>query len=195
MLRLVILFLISFFTDCKNNSNLNQMNIKSNEYYAVFVKKSNCVKIYHNDTFSLLVNTKFSKDTLNSIDYKEDKYSSPIILEQNAIFFKNDSVIKEVTIPIEVIRKKTIKNIYLDILRTPIYELSLVKSKRKIYYLILGSDYCNGSTCLEFVGIYNFSGDVIYEGVPNYKKELLKKILLKYEININDKSQVVEIEL
>jgi hypothetical protein len=159
------------------------MKIKSHENCAVFIKTSNYVKIFHNDTFSLKVKTKFSKDTLNIIDYKEDKYSSPIILEQNVLFFKNDSVAKEAKIPIESIRKKTIKNIYLDILRTPIYEISLVKSKRNIYYLILGSDYCNGSTCLEFVGIYNFSGDVIYEGVPNYKKELLKEILLKYEIN------------
>jgi hypothetical protein len=171
------------------------MKIKSDEFCTVFIKKSNCVKIFYNDTFSLLVNTKFSKDTINSVDYKEDKYCSPIILEQNAIFYKNDIVIKEVKIPIDLIRKKTIKNVYLDVLRTPIYELCIVKSKSNIYYLILGSDYCNGINCMEFIGIYNFSGEVIYEGVPDYNKELLKEILLKYEININNKSQVVEIEL
>jgi hypothetical protein len=193
--RFLIIFLFSIFIGCKNNSKLIDKKNKLDEKDSIFFKTSNAVKIIDNDVFSLKIKTKFSKDTLNNLDYKEDKYSSPIILEQYILFFKNDNLIKESKTSIESITRKTIKNTYFNILRTPIYEVGLVKSKDKLYYIILGSDYCNGSNCLEFIGIYSSLGNVIYEGVPNYKKKELKQILLEHKIDINNRIQTIEIEL
>lgn len=193
--RLIIVFLFSLSISCKDTSEFILKKNKLEEKESIFFNTSNAVKIIDNDVFALKVKTKFSKDTLNNFDYKEDKYSSPIILEQYVLFFKNGNVIKESKIPIESIRRQTIKNSHFNILITPIYEIGLVKSEDKLFYIIMGSDYCNGSNCLEFIGIYSSLGNVIYEGVPNYKKKEIKQLLLEYKIDINNRIQTFEIEL
>lgn len=193
--RLIIVFLFSLSISCKDTSEFILKKNKLEEKESIFFNTSNAVKIIDNDVFALKVKTKFSKDTLNNFDYKEDKYSSPIILEQYVLFFKNGNVIKESKIPIDSIRRQTIKNSHFNILITPIYEIGLVKSEDKLFYIIMGSDYCNGSNCLEFIGIYSSLGNVIYEGVPNYKKKEIKQLLLEYKIDINNRIQTFEIEL
>ena len=42
-----------------------------------------------------------------------------------------------------------------------------------------GADYCNGPDCLEFIGIYNYKGNTIFEGITNINKERFKKDIVQ----------------
>ncbi len=193
--RFLIILLFLLFISCKLNSELTYKENKLEEKDTIFYNTSEDVKIIDNDVYTLKVKTKYNKDTLNVVDYQEDKYSSPIILEQSLLFFKNDTVIKESKIPIETIRKKTIKNRHLNALRTPIYELGLIKSEDNLYYIIMGADYCNGSNCLEFMGIYSALGVVIYESTSNKNMKKFEQIIIKHKLDINNRIQTKEIEI
>lgn len=149
-----------------------------------------------NKDFSLNVETQFSKDTLNVVDYKEDRYSSPIIIFQKLSFYKKNKLIKNHQLPLKNVNKKTITGKVISATETPIYKVCLSKKSNQDFYIVHGSDYCNGSDCPEFIGIYSMNGDVIYEGFSNEtKKVLLKDVVFKNNIDLNKLSDCVNIDI
>jgi hypothetical protein len=193
----LITVLMFIFLGCKNES------LKGNEK-TISIQKSNSIKLsvssegtilktLKNNEFKLDIETSFSNDTLDIIDYKEDIYSSPIILSQQLYFFKNDKLINHYKLPIKYVKKKTITKISLNALQTPLYKVCLTRTNDNDYYIVYGSDYCNGSDCPEFIGIYSMSGKMIYEGISTKKgKVSLKDILLKYKIKLDNSSQCIK---
>jgi uncharacterized protein YjfI (DUF2170 family) len=189
---IIILILIG----CKNEE-IKNTSITIQEYKTI--KKSyrfekTVLKILKNSEFELEVETRVSNDTLDLIDYKENIYSSPIILSQKMLFFKNKKLIKEYVLPIKHVNKKTIHEKTIKALEMPLYNICLIKSKGSDYYIAYGSDYCNGADCPEFIGIYSMNGRVIYEGFSTIKgKVSLKSIILKYKINLDNLSPCINI--
>ncbi len=197
ILKIKVILLILFFVSCKNciiNEKSNNISKLKQKISSNLFENEN-IKVLKHKEYSLNIKTQFSKDTLDILDYKEDKYSSPIILNQYFTFFNNDKLIKKHKVPLNYVLKKTIKGIDLNALQTPIYEVCLTKTEsNKYFYIVFGSDYCNGSDCIEFTGIYSLDGDIIYEGLSNSKKKLFKDTLLKHKININNRLQCIQID-
>jgi len=187
------IFLILFSIGCKKGESSHReiMNLPNEKLQT----DDKIISKITNDIFTLKIETFFTKDTLNVVDYKEDKYSSPIITNQELLFFKDDKLIKHLKLSIRNIKKKTITDRVIGALQTPIYKACLSHSKED-YYVIYGSDYCNGSECPEFIGIYSMAGNVIYEGFSNEKKKIsLKDILTKNEIDLNKLTDCIKIEV
>lgn len=187
--------LLLFLLACKNDSSQNNSmpNEKSKELPVI--TETVITQTLRNNEFKLNIDTHFSNDTLNVIDYREDPNSSPIILEQKIYFFKNNKLITEFFPAIRSIKKKTITNKEIAALQTPLYKICLVKTTVDSFYIMHGSDYCNGSDCPEFTGIYSVDGRIIYEGISTIKgKILLKDILLKYKIELNKPSECINID-
>lgn len=56
-------------------------------------------------------------------------------------------------------------------------------------------DYCNGTDCPEFIGIYSMKGKVIYEGYTNEKNKVsLKNILTEYGIQPNKSMDCIKVD-
>ena len=196
MMKIIICLLLVFtcITCNKGIITLTDNTIGTNKkqpYYS----ESDSIFINRTGKYALIVKSEYSKDTLDILDYQEDPYSTPIILKQVLVFTANDTILKEYKLPIANTKKRTVNGIFLNVLQTPIYEIGIVKSKKSIYYAIWGSDYCNGADCLEFIGIYNYKGDTIFEGITNSNKEKFKKILCKHKIDINKKLDTKEIDI
>ena len=95
--RGLIIIVVTTLSCCKNDRTAHK---STNVLFAKLKNEQdqyqyNYVKSLKYKEYSLTINTKYKKDTLNVIDYKEDKYSSPVILHQEFIFFKNGKKIKE----------------------------------------------------------------------------------------------------
>lgn len=160
-----------------------------------FGSKNKNIKTLENHDFKLDIETQSSNDTLDIIDYKNDFCSSPIVLNQELSFFEKDKLIRHYKLPIKIVKKTTITKNSLNTLQTPIYELNLAKTSTNDYYIINGSDCCNGSACPEFTGIYTMQGKVIYEGLSTEKQKiLLRDILKKYKIDINNPAIKIKVD-
>ncbi|MDJ1466934.1 hypothetical protein [Xanthocytophaga flava] len=187
--KLIIAVVLFILLGCKNESTKGtsvvfKQTTKTNLVNSI--SEETVIKTLENNVYSLRLETRFSTDTLDIVDYKEDIYSSPIILHQKLYFLNHDKVIKDYKLPFRYIEKRTIHKNKLNALQTPIYEICLYKTKTADYYLVSGSDYCNGSECPEFTGIYAMSGQMIYEGFSTIEnKTSLQEILLKYNIKLD----------
>lgn len=183
----VILLLLNLA--CKQEKVVGQ-NISKRQ--VVQRSKDTIISNLHNKEYSLKIETHFSNDTLNVVDYKEDKYSSPVITFQKLSFYVKNELIKEYKPPLKSVDKKTITGEIIGALETPIYKMCLSNN----FYIVQGSDYCNGSDCPEFIGIYSINGDIIYEGFPNEKKKTsLKNIILKNNINLSKMTDCVNFDI
>lgn len=183
----IVLLLLS--VACKQDKVVSQ-NISKRQ--VAQQSKDTTISNLRNKEYSLRIETHISNDTLNVVDYKEDKYSSPVITFQKLIFYDKNELIKEYKPPLKNVDKKTITNKIIRAVQTPIYKMCISNN----FYIIQGSDYCNGSDCPEFIGIYSSKGDVIYEGFPNEKKKtLLKDIVVKNNIDLNKPTHCVNVEV
>lgn len=196
--RLIACITLSLiFIGCKNelskNKDIQTVNKKVTLEKLEQKVKTTFITTIKNEEYKLDIETKVSNDTLNIIDYKEDVNSSPIILNQKLSFFNANKLIIDHKPNIIFINKKTIKNQTLNVFQTPLYKVCLDKTKK--FYIVFGSDYCNGSDCPEFIGIYSMFGKIIYEGVSNtIKKPSLKDVLKKHNIELNNPSQSIRID-
>jgi hypothetical protein len=174
---------------CKQDKFISQ-NISKRQ--VTQLSEDTILSNLNNKEYSLKIETHFTNDTLNVVDYKEDKYSSPVITYQKLIFFHKNELIKEYIPSIRIVEKKTIMNKNIRALETPIYKMCLSNN----FYIIQGSDYCNGSDCPEFLGIYSVNGDIIHEGFPNEKKTtILKTITIKNNIDLNKSTDCVNVNV
>ena len=181
---------------CKNVTP--QIKEKTNETHKSLSNSvDSVITTLVNSEYKLTMNTSFSNDTTDVVDYKENIYSSPIILNQNLFFFSKDRLVKIYRIPIDYVMKKTTVKTNLKALQTPIYQICLTKTdKGTYYYVVNGSDYCNGSDCPEFIGIYSMLGKIVYEGLSNTKEKIsLRETLSKYEIELRNQDRCVQVDL
>ena len=196
MMKIIICLLLVFTCITCNKGIITLTdNTRGTNKKQPYYSESDSIFINKTGKYALIVKSEYSKDTLDILDYHEDPYSTPIILKQVLVFTANDTILKEYKLPIANTKKRTVNGIFLNVLQTPIYEIGIVNSKKSIYYAIWGSDYCNGPDCLEFIGIYNYKGDIIFEGITNSNKERFKKILCKYKIDINKRLDTKEIDI
>ncbi len=183
----VVLLLLS--VACKQEKVVSQ-NISKRQ--VIEQPKDTIISNLNNEEYSLRIETHVSNDTLNVVDYKEDRYSSPVITFQKLSFYDKNELIKEYKPPLKSVEKKTITDKIIGALETPIYKMCISNN----FYIIQGADYCNGSDCPEFIGIYSKNGDVIYEGFPNEKKKTsLKNIVIKNNIDLNKPTNCINIEV
>jgi hypothetical protein len=182
-------FVLLLAISCKQGI-ANSQNVSENQNIQKF--NDTVISIIHNKDYYLKIETHLFNDTLDVVDYKEDKYSSPIITHQILSFYNNKKLIKNYKLPLENINKKTVTGRVLGIAETPIYKMCTSNN----FYIIQGSDYCNGSDCPEFIGIYEMNGTVVCEWFSNKKdKTSLKGILFKNRIDLNKLTDCVNIEV
>lgn len=148
--------------------------------------------------YKLKIYTVFWNDTLDVIDWAEDQYSRPIIQTQELHFYRGKKKIKSYQFPIKKVHKKTINNELVDGTTIPIHEICLLQGKSDIFYFVYGADFCNGIECPEFIGIYNKSGNAIFENITTNTKiaKIYGKwsdISKKYGLNYNQKHQCVQV--
>lgn len=189
--KISLLTLLLVNIGCKQDKFVNQ-NVSIHQKN----KKLNntIITTLDNKEYTLKLETLIINDTLDVIDYKENEYSSPIIIFQELVFYYKGKLIKDYKLPLININKKTITGKVIRIIETPIYEICVYNN----FYIINGTyyDYCNGVECPEFIGIYDFNGNIIYEYLTSEKiKTPLKDILDKYKIDINNKNDCVNISL
>lgn len=153
------------------------------------------VKCIDNNSFSLKLVTYLVRDTLAVDDYKNEPYSSPIIIDQGLSFYGEGKLLKKCSLQLGRIKIKTITDSVITILHTPIYNICTVKGKDQDYYVIEGAEYdiCMGTDCLEFIGIYSMSGNIVYEGHPGEDK-VLQKLLAENQIEINKSTNCVKVD-
>lgn len=197
-LRLSII-LIFIMLGCKNEllgiKEKTKLISKHKSIQLSSIKKETFIRTLNNNEFKLNIETQISNDTLDVVDYKEDIYSSPIILTQKLFFYREDKLLNNYRLPIKYVEKKTINKFTINALQTPLYKVCLIKTNDNDYYIVYGSDYCNGSECPEFTGIYTMEGKTIYEGLSTKKeKPSLKDVLLKCKIKLNNPSQCIKID-
>jgi hypothetical protein len=191
------LIVVLFTLGCKNESvKANDKDTSAQEINSKntsLTSEDKVIRTLKNGEFKLEIETAFSNDTLDIIDYKNDYCSTPIILTQQLSFFKNDKLLHQHRLPFKEIKKKTISKTTLGVLQTPIYKVCMTKANNIDYYVVNGADCCNGSGCAEFTGIYTMKGEVIFEGVSTeLNKPSLKEILLKYKIELNNYTQCIK---
>jgi hypothetical protein len=187
-LKTIIILLLIACISCKHLQTGKENIIPQNSNYHV--ENELFFKNYKVKLSTYLIN-----DTLDVVDYKEDNYSNPIITSQRVSFYVEDKIIREFILPLHSISKRTISGGDVNALRTPIYELCLYKNHQDKYYILNGSDYCNGANCQEFIGIYTLSGDIVYEGLvtPGTSSDL-KELLQKKRITLNQENDCVNID-
>jgi len=179
MNNIISFFLIVNFLslNCKTNNKIPPS--ESINQLSVFIE---------NNIYKLELDTKYIMDTLNVIDWEEDNYSSPIIVKQELKFYKNTILIRSYFMPIKSVHKETIRNNRVAVSEIPITEIC-INVAQSDFYVVGGSDFCNGVFCPEYTGIYSMNGDVIFEGINTEMKESdkirLKRILEENKININ----------
>ena len=186
------LVLLMLFFACKKDEAIPTNTLLSEHQKQS--SKDSAVKTLSNKVYALNITAALSSDTLDIVDYKTNKYSSPIILHQKLSFFRHGKLLKNYEIPAKKIKVKTITNNMVNIIRTPIYKICINKGLKEDFYIVQAAeyDYCNGSDCLEFLGIYSMSGSIIYEGYSNEEsKTSLKDILIKNEIELKKSTNCI----
>lgn len=123
-----------------------------------------------NDSYHLDLVTEYKKDTLNVIDWEEDKYSNPVIVKQVLKFYNHSQLVKEHELPIKYISKETIKGKSLNVPEVPIIDICYHKGINENYFIVSGSDFCMGVLCPEFIGVYQMNGKELYESVTTDKE-------------------------
>ena len=143
--------------------------------------------ILKNGIYQLKLQTMVLNDILSE-NWVEYGFLSPLILEQFLIFYKNGEIIKEYSIPIEKMLKKTNHYSEIALATIPIFNICLLKGKNIDVYEIYGANYCCGVRCPEFLGYYSMEGEILSENIAAKKylagKEL-SNFLAKYKIDIN----------
>lgn len=183
------LFVMLLVVSCKQSKNFVQNTPKEQVTQKL---KDTIIRNLHNKEYSLKMETHFINDTLDVVDYREDKYSSPIITFQKLSFYNKSKLIKDYELPLKSVGKKIITGKILEVIETPIYKMCLSKN----FYIVQGSDYCNGSDCPEFIGIYSMNGDIIYEGFSSKERtSLLKNIVIKNNIDLNKLTNCINIDV
>lgn len=169
----LILILCFFCSSCiEKRSNTN---LQSNKSEKITIQITN--NYYHLDLV-----TEYKKDTLNVIDWEEDKYSNPIIIKQVLKFYNQTLLIKEHELPIKSIPKETIKGKVLSVPYVPIINICYHKGVKSDYFIVSGSDFCMGVTCPEFTGIYQMNGSVLFEAISTESKDKFKKLVKVIEL-------------
>lgn len=187
------LILIIFTIGCKKVATIDAVSFNDSNV-KLQLEDTVTYKIVNAD-FSLEISSYILKDTLDVDDYKEDKFSSPIILSQELSFFENEKLVKMYKLPIKRLEVKTITKKTINIMHTPIYKICITKNSKNDFYVISGAeyDYCNGVDCLEFIGIYSMRGNKIYEGYSNEnKQEIFAEILKNNNIELNKSKNCIE---
>jgi|694.fasta_scaffold123520_2 hypothetical protein len=181
----IAVILVFLNVGCKHNKINNQNILRLQKLNDTIVSVSG-----NNDNL-LKIESHFSNDTLDVVDYKEDKFSSPIIVFQKLLFYNKDKLILSYNLPFNKVDRKTITGSVISTIETPVYKVCVFKD----FYIINGSDYCNGSDCPEFIGIYSEKGEIIYEGFTNQEKTTALKDFVdmnKIDLNKLDKCTYIE---
>lgn len=145
----------------------------------------------------LTMSTAYIKDTLDEIDFREDVYSTPIILHQELHFYHRDKLLGSRQVPILYAMRKTLLRKNLRAAQTPIYRLCVLSSATgAVFFGVNGSDNCNGVACPEFNGIYSVKGNAIFEGITTVKQQRsLADAIAKYKIDIEHPLQCATLNL
>ena len=132
-----------------------------------------------NASDSLELLTTYKKDTLNVVDWEEDKFSNPVIVKQVLKFYNNLQLVKEHELPIKYKLQKNVKGQTLNVPVVPITNICYHKGINGDYFIIGGSDFCMGVLCPEFTGIYQMDGSPIFEATSTESKDKFRIDLVK----------------
>lgn len=188
----LLLLLISAGCKKEQSIEVKALPLPSKEYKVI----DTVSKQLNTKGFSLKIVSYLLRDTLNLEEYKENRYSSPIVLGQDLLFFEGKKLLKQHKLPVEKIKVKTISDSTVIIMNTPVYKICSVKNSNEEFYVVGGSyyDVCNGSDCPEFTAIYSMKGEVLIEDYTGDEIVApLPNIIDKYRIDLNESTNCVRV--
>lgn len=134
--------------------------------------------------YTMTVQTKMEKNC-HDIKWVEYGFSYPYILSQELIFYHKGRCIKKHIIPIPkrqfVINGRTVN--YQEI---PIFDIELLHSSCGVLVHLYGADYCCGTNCPEFNGLYMFDGTILSECISVMNQPLNGKNLDEIEVDLDN---------
>lgn len=148
--------------------------------------------------FSVKIVSLSINDTLSTYNDGSEMgrlFSSPIITDQYLLFYHHNELIKIITPPIPQTKRQTIHNDSINMLKTPLYEICLIKSSQnKLFYYVNGADLCMGENCLEFSGLYSSKGEIIFQYFSNENtEESISDIFDKNKLRFNNWDTCIKI--
>ncbi|MGN6439443.1 MAG: hypothetical protein ACTHMM_23120 [Agriterribacter sp.] len=158
------------------------------EAKSEIVKQQNCKSIaIQNGIFKLELKSEIRQDTLGG-QWEDDLYGTPVIKEQKLTFYKDGIELKQHSFPMALVTKVTRSTKKIEVVALPVFDVCLItgESGEKFYY-VYGADFCNGTGCPEFTGLYDMDGNVVFEGLSTDKIQVKKGIETKkkYELDLN----------
>lgn len=185
MRKKIAVFVFSIICiSCKGVKTLTRSAFQSVDVKNLY-EISDTISLTDKDSFSLILNSFYFNDSVKVLGFEDCSYTSPLVQSQSLIFTYNGRILKRRKINIKKTYKQASNGRRIYSLKTPIYKIGVVDSNSGLMYIILGSDFCNGANCWEFIGLYNRDGVKIFEGVVQHKRKRIRDILKTYAIEIN----------
>lgn len=115
-----------------------------------------------NGQYTISIQSDFINDSLNPDYVYSDRLIWPIIQNQKLIIEKKGDVKFEYLIPLKKKMRPNNLSINIQSLETPIWEIAIYNGSQ-IIIGVHGEDYCLGSRCAKFIGLYDLQGKVLFE--------------------------------
>lgn len=147
-------------------------------------KNKNVLLSLTHGEYTVILQTTIDKNDYN-IKWDEYGFSYPYILSQELAFYYKGKYIKKHVIPIPKrqfeVNGKTMK--YQEI---PIFDIELLQGSNGVLVHLFGSNYCCGTNCPEFNGLYMFDGTILSECISVVNQPLNGKSLNEIEVDFNN---------
>lgn len=154
------------------------------------------------DDHEMQLNTIFFNDSLNEpwlfyygrIPYG---YSAPYVQKQTLSFRENDITIREVTLSVPTTDQQTASHGSVKLQTIPIFEIGTIEGDSGLFFYAYGANYCAGTQCPEFYGIYSTSGEVLSETISFPEQilsgESLNVVCHKHGLDLNKPIESISI--
>lgn len=107
-------------------------------------------------------------DTLSG-KWKDELYGSPIVLSQYLSFKQEGVEVRRINGPEKTTRKSTLGSGYVNSQDLVLFDVCVGIKSEEVFFKVEGSGFCHGVSCPEYYGIFNQSGEPVYENGPALK--------------------------
>ena len=134
--------------------------------------------------YTVTLRTTIDKNDPN-IKWEEYGFSYPYILSQELLFYYKGDCLKRHVIP-RPKRQFAIKGRTIRYQEIPIFDIELLQGSNGVLVHLYGADYCCGTNCPEFNGLYMFDGTILSECISVLNQPLNGKNLNLIEVDLNN---------
>lgn len=122
---------------------------------------------------------------IRNIQWDEYGFSYPYILSQEMTFYHRGKCIKKHVLPVAK-RQFKMKGKTINYQEIPIFDMELLQGSNGVIIHLYGADFCCGTACPEFNGLYLLDGTILSECISTMNQHLAGKKVNEIDVNLNN---------